>query len=159
MTENTLIQEFHSDHAQVVQALVDLRSSIQARDPAGVRSTLDGANRLVGPHFKFEELYLYPELRQFVGEAGMHRLLMEHDGVFRGVAALARLASNDTWTDEEAQNAQAYLDLIWEHPISCDGLSLYIERLRGDVQKALLGKMNAMRRQGTTLLDYRKERN
>lgn len=159
MADSTLIQEFHSDHAQVVQALLDLRRSVQARQPDGVRATLDNTNKLVGPHFKFEELHLYPKLREFVGEGGMHRLLAEHDGIFRSVAALAKLASKDSWTDAEAANAEAYLDLIWEHPISCDGLSLYIERLPAAVQAALLNEMNAMRRQGTTLLDYRKERN
>lgn len=159
MAESTLIQEFHSDHVQVVQALLNLRRSIQARDLVSVRATLDGANRLVGPHFKFEELHLYPKLREFVGEGGMHRLLMEHDGVFRGVAALVNLASKDSWTDAEVESAAAYLDLIREHPISCDGLSLYIERLPTDMQTALLNEMNAMRRQGTTLLDYRTERN
>ena len=49
-SETTLAQEFHADHVKVVQALMDLRKAIQAREGA----TLDGANRLVGPHFKFE---------------------------------------------------------------------------------------------------------
>ena len=80
MPEKTLLGEFHSDHAKVVQALIDLRHAIQARDPLRVRRTLNEANKLVGPHFKFEEQHLYPSLTEFVGEAGVQRLLTEHDG-------------------------------------------------------------------------------
>lgn len=75
MPDKTLISEFHADHTKVVQALMDLREAIEARDPARVRVTLDGANRLVGPHFKFEERHLYPSLTPFLGEARMQKLL------------------------------------------------------------------------------------
>ncbi|MBI3910320.1 MAG: hemerythrin domain-containing protein [Armatimonadetes bacterium] len=158
MPEKTLIGEFHADHAKVVQALIDLRSAIQARDPARIRATLNEANQLVGPHFKFEELYLYPSLVEFIGEAGMKRLLTEHDGVFRSVAALVDLAAKPAWSDADAEAAAANLELIREHPVTCDGLSLYIERLPEAVQAALLSQMEAQRREGTALLQYRKER-
>ncbi|MBI2998643.1 MAG: hemerythrin domain-containing protein [Deltaproteobacteria bacterium] len=158
MAEKNLIGEFHSDHTKVVQALLDLRNAIQNRDPAGVRATLGEANKLVGPHFKFEELHLYPSLKEFTGEAGMQRLVNEHDGVFRSVGGLVDLAGKDTWSEKDGKTAEAYLDLVWEHPVTCDGLALYIERLPGGVQAALLNKMEELRRQGTTLLEYRKER-
>jgi hypothetical protein len=158
MTEKTLIGEFHTDHSRVVQALMELRAGIQDRDPARVRATLNQANQLVGPHFKFEEQNLYPTLTEFLGEAGVQRLLTEHDGVFRGVTALVELAGKDAWTEAEARSARANLELIWEHPITCDGLSLYIERLPAEVRASLLAQMEEKRRQGTTLLAYRKER-
>src|SRR6266542_2954651 len=105
MAETSLISEFHADHARVVQALLDLRTAIQARDPGRVGTTLDAANQLVGPHFKFEELYLYPQLKGFVGEAGLKRLLTEHDGIFRSVAALADLAAKERWSPADAEAA------------------------------------------------------
>lgn len=159
MPDRTLIGEFHTDHAKVVQALLDLRHAIQAHEPARVRTTLGQANQLVGPHFKFEEQNLYPSLTEFLGEAGVQRLLTEHDGVFRGVAALVELAGKDAWTEAEARSAGANLELIWEHPVTCDGLSLYIERLPAETQASLLEKMEEMRREGTTLLEYRDQRN
>jgi hypothetical protein len=158
MPERTLIGEFHADHAKVVQALMDLRNAIQARDPARVRTTLSQANLLVGPHFKFEEQNLYPSLTEFLGEAGVQRLLTEHDGVFRGVAALVELADRDVWSEAEARSAGANLELIWEHPVTCDGLSLYIERLSAETRASLLEKMEEKRQEGTTLLEYRKQR-
>lgn len=157
-SEKSLVTEFHSDHNKVVEALLNLRAAIRARAPARVRETLNHANQLVGPHFKFEELYLYQSLKEFTGEAGMHRLLIEHDGVFRGVAALLNLAIKENWSEADAKTAEDYLELIWEHPITCDGLSLYIERLPRSVQTDLLHQMQQVRREGTTLLEYRTER-
>lgn len=158
MAEKTLVGEFHSDHAKVVQALLDLRSAIKSCDSRKLGTTLSEADKLVGPHFKFEELHLYPSLKPFIGEIGIMRLLAEHDGVFRGVAALVDLASKETWGASEAEAAAANLELIWEHPITCDGLSLYIERLPAAVQSTLVGQMEKLRREGITLLEYRKER-
>ena len=158
MSQKSLVAEFHSDHQKVVQALMGLREAIRTRQPARVRATLDQANELVGPHFKFEELYLYQSLKEFIGEVGLHRLLLEHDGVFRGVMGLVNLAAKEAWNETDAKSAEAYLELIWEHPITCDGLSLYIERLPNQTQTKLLRHMQHLRREGTTLLKYRKQR-
>jgi len=116
------------------------------------------ADRLVAPHFEFEERYLYPSLKEFLGEGRLQRLLMEHDGVFRAVAALLELSSKPAWDAADTRAAESYLDLIWEHPVTCDGLSLYIERLPAEQQNALLERMQEMRRKGTTLLEYRNQR-
>lgn len=158
MNDKSLVQEFHSDHSKVVAALLDLRKAIRRRDPVRVAKTLNKANRLVGPHFKFEERHLYPALIPFVGEAGLMRLLNEHDGVFRGVGRLLELASKGDWAESDAEAAAATLELIWEHPITCDGLSLYIERLPRSAQTSLLTRMEELRQEGTTLLEYQKER-
>lgn len=154
----SLIQEFHSDHQKVVGALFELRQSIATRNIPRIREILESAEGLVGPHFKFEELYLYPALERFLGEASVKRLLVEHDGIFRSVGRIAQLAQKDSWSDADAESAAANLDLIYEHPIACDGLSLWMERLPAGEQNDLLGKMQQVRRQGTRLSDYRRER-
>ena len=156
--ERSLTSEFHSDHTKVVEALIELRESVRTENLPLMRATLEQANHLVGPHFKFEELYLYPALKEFVGEAGLQRLLNEHDGVFRGVVNLVKIAGLGEWTPADRERAQASLELIWEHPVTCDGLSLYIERLPEAQRQELLEKMDEMRREGTTLLRYREER-
>lgn len=158
MPRRELIKMFHEEHAEVVQALVDLRIAIQSRNPAQVRATLDLTNELIGPHFKFEELYLYPQLKEFLGEPGIMRLLNEHDAILRGIWSLRKLATMDTWTSPDAESAAAALELMWGHPIRCDGLCLYIERLPDHVQSELLEQLQELRRQGTTLLEYQNER-
>lgn len=153
-----LIHEFHSDHQKVVNALLELRQAVAARDILRVRSILNAAEDLMGPHFKFEERYLYPTLQRFLGESYVKRLLNEHDGVFRSIRWIARLAQKDNWEEADVQSAQANVDLIYEHPISCDGLSLWMERLSPEEQQELLAKMHKVRQAGTRLSDYYHER-
>ncbi len=154
----SLIQEFHSDHQKVVGALFDLRQAIATREIGRVRAILDAAEGLVGPHFKFEELYLYPSLERFLGESYVKKLLNEHDGVFRSVRRIAQLAKKDSWSQDERRSAEANLELIYEHPISCDGLSLWMERLPQGDQQELFEKLQSVRRQGTRLSEYYLER-
>ena len=153
-----LISQFHSDHQQVVDALFQLSQAITARDIQRVQNILAGAEGLVGPHFKFEELYLYPALEPFFGEAYGKQLLNEHDGVFRSIRKIAELAQKTEWNDADHASALANLELIYEHPISCDGLSLWIERLPAEDQEDLFQKMLAVRKQGTKLSEYCRER-
>lgn len=153
-----IIEEFHSDHQKVVSALFELRQAIVAQDIPRVRAILGAAEGLVGPHFKFEELYLYPALERFLGETHVKKLFNEHDGVFRSVRRIAQLAQEDTWSESERESARANLEMIYEHPISCDGLSLWMERLSPTEQQDLLVKMQQVRRQGTKLSEYDRER-
>ncbi len=50
------------------------------------------------------------------------------------------------------------LELIYEHPISCDGLSLWIERLPTQQQEELFARLVEVRKQGTKLAEYYRER-
>ncbi len=153
-----LIQEFHADHQKVVSALFELRQAITRRDLHGVRSILNAAEDLVGPHFKFEELYLYPALERFLGEAYGKKLLNEHDGIFRSVRRLSQLAQKESWSETDHKSAVDNLELVYEHPISCDGLSLWMERLPAQEREGLLAKMQEVRKEGTRLSEYYRER-
>lgn len=153
-----LIQEFHSDHRQVVNALVELRHSIETNDVPRIRTILESAEHFVGPHFKFEELHLYPVLERLLGESHAKKLVNEHDGIFRSIRRIAQLAQKSPWSGTDHEFAMTNLELIYEHPISCDGLSLWMERLSAEEQSHLLEKMLEVRRQGTTLSEYYRER-
>ncbi len=111
-----------------------------------------------GRILKFEELHLYPALEGFLGEAYTKKLYNEHDGVFRSVRRIAQLAQKDSWSESDCQSAMANLELIYEHPISCDGLSLWMERLSPDEQDQLLEQLRNTREQGTKLSEYYCER-
>jgi iron-sulfur cluster repair protein YtfE (RIC family) len=156
--KTNIIHEFHADHQKVVSTLTNLRDAISKRDIAAVRALLEATDKHVGPHFKFEELYLYPALRRFVGEAYVQRLVNEHDGIFRSVRRLRQLAGETSWSEADYESAMTNLDLIYEHPIGCDGLSLWIERMSGQEQSELLGEMLEVRHLGTTLSEYERER-
>ena len=149
-----LIEEHHTDHQKVMTALSELRQAIAHRDIACVRSILGAAEGVVGPHFKFEQLHLFPALERFLDETYTQKLYFEHDEAFRSVRRLAQLAQKDAWSEADYQYAMANLELIDEHLISCEGLSLWMERLSPSEQDQLLGKMRAVREQGTKLSEY-----
>ncbi|HZP01161.1 MAG TPA: hemerythrin domain-containing protein [Terriglobia bacterium] len=153
-----LIQEFHSDHQKVVGALFELRQAITQRDIPKVRTILASAEKLVGPHFKFEELYLYPALERFLGESYTKKLYNEHDGVFRSVRRIAHLAQSDSWSDSDHESAKTNLELIYEHPVACDGLTLWIEKLTAEERERLSERMSEVRKQATSLSEYYRER-
>ena len=101
----TIIQEFRADHQRIRGTLVRLRQAITKGDIPEVRRILGSADGLLGSHFKFEELHLYPALTGFVGEDGVRQLIREHDSIFRGVGNLAALAGKETWSDAERKSA------------------------------------------------------
>jgi hemerythrin len=156
--EIDVIREFHSDHQKVIQALFELRQSIAKRNINDVRTILAGAERLLGTHFKFEENYLYPALQPFLGEGYVKKLFNEHDGIFRSVGRIAELARKEKWSDTDTESAQTNLELIYEHPIGCDGLALWIERLSKEQQDGLYRQFVSVREQGTQFSAYRLER-
>ncbi|MGH9705733.1 MAG: hemerythrin domain-containing protein, partial [Candidatus Acidiferrales bacterium] len=156
--EADVIKEFHSDHKKVIQALFELRQSIAKRNINEVRTILGGSEWLLVTHFKFEEHYLYPALQPFLGEGYVKKLFNEHDGIFRSVGRIAELARKEKWTDAETESAETNLELIYEHPIGCDGLSLWIERLSREQQDGLFRQFLKVQEQGTKFSEYRLER-
>jgi len=154
----TIIQEFRADHQRIRGTLVRLRQAITKGDIPEVRRLLGSADGLLGSHFKFEELHLYPALTGFVGEDGVRQLIREHDDIFRGVGDLVALAAKDAWSDGERTSALDSLALIGDHPENCDDLCQYIAHLPAGEQGALLDRLQAIRLQQPTFSGYALER-
>ena len=154
----TIIQEFRADHQRIMGALVRMRQAITKGDIPEVRRILDSADGLLGSHFKFEELHLYPALTGFVGEDGVRQLIREHDSIFQGVGDLAALARKETWSDAERSSALESLGLVGDHPENCDDLCQYIAHLPASEQAALLDRMQAIRLERPTFSGYSAER-
>jgi hypothetical protein len=156
--ETILIQEFRADHQRITGNLLRLRQAIQQGDIPQVRAVLGGADALLGAHFKFEELHLYPALAAFVGDGGVRQLVREHDDIFQGIGQLAELALKPAWTDAERDAALRAFALVGNHPENCDDLSQHIERLPAARQEALLDRMQAIRRERPAFSAYAAER-
>ena len=154
----TIIQEFRADHQRIRGTLVRLRQAITKGDIPEVRRILNSAEGLLGSHFKFEELHLYPALTGFLGEAGVRQLIGEHDSIFRGVGQLAELARKEAWSDAERDSALKSFALVGDHPETCDDLCQYIAHLPVGEQAALLDHMQAIRVQRPAFSGYAVER-
>jgi hypothetical protein len=156
--ETMLIREFRADHQRIVGSLLRLKQAILQVDVPQVRTILGGADTLLGSHFKFEELHLYPALSGFIGDGGVQQLLREHDDIFRGVGELLALTHKASWSDAERDAAMRSFELVGDHPENCDDLCRYIERFPTSQQDALLGVMQAIRRERPDFSTYAIER-
>ena len=156
--ETMLIQEFRADHQRIRGALLRLHRAIEQGDVPLVRTILGGADTLLGAHFKFEELHLYPALSGFLGDDGVRQMFREHDSIFQGVGDLIGLAQQATWADPDRDAALERLGLVGDHPENCDDLCRYIERLPTTQQESLMAEMQAIRQERPAFSAYAKER-
>lgn len=73
------IVEFREDHRKVRDSLLDLAGAAEAGELDKARNILGEIDKMVGPHFRYEEEQLYPTLREFLGDYA-DSLVAEHDG-------------------------------------------------------------------------------
>jgi hypothetical protein len=153
-----LLREFHADHQQIVEALLALRRALCDADRSGLRAALKQADGLLGPHCKWEEIFLYPVLTPVLGEVRVQRLVTEHDGVFRSLTRLSQLAYVPRWSEADQRAAHEHWSLLVEHATNCEALARYVGLLPPDTLTRLGEGLWALRRQGGTLSEYCRER-
>jgi hypothetical protein len=153
-----LLHEFHADHQRIVDTLLTLRRALCQADRARLRAALDDADRLLGPHCKWEEVFLYPALSGLVGEVRVQRLMTEHDGVYRSLRRLTDLAGLRVWSDAERVAAPEHWGLLVEHATNCDALGPYVALLPSQRLSECAQGLWALRRSGVRLAEYCRER-
>lgn len=147
------IAEFRADHRQVRDGLIELTNALQAKNVARAREILGQIDKLVGPHFRFEEEALYPALRVFLGEY-VDDLIKEHDGVIATARAAAALLQKSELSDAEAREAAKNARALLVHVSNCDGLAILAERLSASELAQLGEKLVAARKAGVSLLNW-----
>ena len=121
------ITEFREDHRKVRDGILDITEALKRRDVKKARGILGNLNTLVGPHFRYEEEYLYPALRKFLGEY-VDQLLSEHSKVIDTAKACANLLGKDKLTNKESEDARQAAMAPLVHVSNCDGLAILSER-------------------------------
>jgi hemerythrin len=152
---NTLdvIAEFRNDHRKVRDSLLAITEAIGKKDVKKARDILGELNNLVGPHFRYEEEYLYPALRKFLGDY-VDQLLSEHDGVIETAKKCASLLQKESLTEEEAENAQKAAMALLIHVSNCDGLAILSERFTSEELEELGQKFEESRKAGIPLFEW-----
>ena len=147
------IVEFREDHRKVRDGLLDLASAAEARDVARARDILGQIDKMVGPHFRYEEEILYPTLRQFLGDYA-DSLVAEHDGVIETAKTAAKLLSQPSLSEEEGKAVAKAARALLVHVSNCDGLNILAERLPGEKLEELGEHFAQSRAQGVPLLTW-----
>lgn len=152
MADASFIPGFEADHRAVLDGLLAIQAAVLKGDLPAARKVLGELNEMVGPHFKFEDEYLYPVLRRFLGNR-VDQLYQEHDAAVEGAQALATLFEKDVLTPEERERAVGTLPTFFGHVANCDGLRLLAERLDPEEQDQLADKFEATKKERLLLTE------
>lgn len=129
---------FREEHRQVRDALLDLIAAFTRRDQQQIRALLGRIAALTGPHFRYEEEAVYPALTEIFGTDFIESLFSAHDGVIATAKKLVDLASKDSLSEEEANEAVRLTRGVLPHVSDCDGLSIMVERLPEEKVQSIL---------------------
>ena len=155
MTKLDPIAELKSDHAQVRDILLDLIDASGRRDAVKALELLLVLDKLGGPHFWWEEESFYPTLERFFGSEYKEYLFNAHDRIIRAVRKLSLILGKGEITDDDARQIPILIRTeILPHPIECEGLTLFSERLTEEELRAMAEKFKAIRKKGLSLLEW-----
>lgn len=143
------------DHKQVRDDLLDLIDSLKARDAVKSLEILIKLDKLTGPHFRFEEESLYPTLERFFGKEYFEYLLGVHDRIIRTAKELAALLGKGEITEDEAKMLPDLVrSQVLSHPIECEGLTLFAEKLTKDEIDKIAVNLEASQKADLPLLEW-----
>lgn len=149
------IEEMNKDHKMVRDILLKLLEEIEKKNVEGALEMLLELDKLGGPHFRAEEETMYPILRRFFGDEYYNRLLEEHDRIIRAGRKIAVILGKGSLTDEEAEELISLIRRdILPHPVTCEGLGIFMERLTADELRRIGESIIMARKEGVPLLQW-----
>lgn len=147
------IAEFREDHRKVRDGILEIAAALRNKDVKKAREILGTLNVLTGPHFRYEEEYLYPALRTLLGEY-VDQLVSEHDNVIETARVCASLLAKDSLTDKESADATNAAMQLLIHVSNCDGLAILSERFDKKQMDDLADRFEEARKKGVPLLEW-----
>jgi len=147
------IAEFREDHRKVRDGILDIAEALRNKDVKKAREILGTLNTLTGPHFRYEEEYLYPALRTLLGEY-VDQLIKEHDNVIETAKVCASLLAKDSLNDQESAEATNAAMQLLIHVSNCDGLAILSERFNKQQMDSLADRFAEARDKGVPLLEW-----
>jgi hemerythrin len=149
------ISQFRSEHAKVRDALLDLIEAINMRDAPKALEILSQLNVMVGPHFRWEEESLYPVMERFFGRQYLEYLLGVHDRIVKRARELLEILSGGEIKTEQVENLSSIVrNEIIPHPIECDGIALFAEKLSEEEVEKLRNDFERTHKEGVPLLEW-----
>ena len=145
---------FREEHRQVRDLLLALIQAFRTRDKVNIKLMLQELAIVAGPHFRYEEESIYPELNAFFTKEYVEKLLGDHDMAIVFAKELVTLSGKEDLTDEDIQKAVCILQSIMPHVSDCDGLSILIETLPEEKIQRALDTRDRARKRGLDLIDW-----
>jgi len=149
------IAEFRADHAKVRDTLLELIDAISKKDATKALEIMIRLDKITGPHFRWEEESLYLAFEKFFGRQYLEYLLGVHDRVIKRGKELVEILSKGKITDEEAKTLPDIIRSdVLSHPIECEGIALFAEKLTQKELDKLAEDLERIRREGIPLLEW-----
>lgn len=145
---------FREEHRAVRDTILALVSAFRGKEKDKIQPLLDRLSALTGPHFRYEEESLYPELTVFFTDEYVEKLYSDHDMAIANAKRLITLAETDSLSDEESRDAVRILQSIMPHVSDCDGLSILIETLPEETIQAVLDTRTVAREENLALVPW-----
>ena len=154
MLADQFSQIFRQEHRIVRDALLDLIQAFVGRDRSRIQDLIGQVAKYTGPHFRYEEESLYPELVQIFGSEYVERLFSDHDRAIATARQLAALGAKESLSDREVNQAVTWVRSILPHVSDCDGLSIMVERLEEEKVQAIFDSRERSNAAGLNLLAW-----
>ena len=149
------VAELKADHKLVRDVVLELIDVVSKRDATKALELLITLDKLGGPHFRFEEEAFYVALEKFYGREYLEYLLGVHDRILRKAKELAGILGKGEITEEEAKTLPSILRIdVLSHPIECEGITLFAEKLSEEELDLIAEKIEECRKAGVPLLEW-----
>ena len=152
------VEGFREEHRAALHAFLGMAEAFRRRDAAQIRELMSKANVGIGPHMRYEEEIMYPELARFFAPGYIEKMLQDHDRAFGVAGRLMELAAHDPITDGDIEEADRLIRGQVPHASECDGLALFIELLPAESQKAIIESRDRAVSEGLTMMDWAQRR-
>lgn len=145
---------FREEHRAVRDTILGLVSAFRSKEKTEVQSLLNRLACLTGPHFRYEEEALYPELIAFFTDEYVEKLYGDHDMAIANMKRLIEIAGAKDISDDQSRQAIRILQSIMPHVSDCDGLSILIETLPDDKIRKVLDIREMAREENLALTGW-----
>ena len=149
------IAEFRADHAKVRDTLLELINAVSKKDATKALELMIRLDKIGGPHFRWEEESLYLTFERFFGRQYLEYLLGVHDRIVKRGKELVEILSKGRISDEQAKILPDIIrNDILSHPIECEGIALFAEKLTKKELDDLAENLERTRKEGIPLLEW-----
>ncbi len=149
------IAEFRSDHAKVRDMLLELIDAVSKKDATKALEIMIRLDKIGGPHFRWEEESLYLTFEKFFGRQYLEYLLGVHDRIVKRGRELVEILSKGKISEEQAKILPDIIRSdILSHPIECEGIVLFAEKLTQKELNELAENLERIRKEDIPLLEW-----
>lgn len=146
--------EFRNDHRQIRDLVMNSIEMINQNRSDKANILLEELNQVAGPHFRFEEESLYPELIPIYGGEYINKLYTDHDLAIARFKKLRSIMTKEELSEEERRSVSSLLRGMLPHLSDCEGLTIMVELFDKKKIDHIFRSMIKARKEQTSLMNW-----